>query len=56
MGKCSELKTKTALLENRGRFLLTIIENKIPAVLTFIENETTIIENKPKTAGSAHNH
>ena len=53
---CSRLKTKTVLLENRACFLLTLTENKNPTVLTFIDNEATINENKPKTAGSAHNY
>jgi hypothetical protein len=53
---CSELRISDALLENIGRFLLTITENIIGSLLGLHENELTILRTNSKTSVSAYNN
>ena len=56
LAKCCELRTSAALLENIGRFLLTITENMNASLLGLRENELTILRTNSKTSVSAYNH
>ena len=53
-GRCNELITSVALLDNIAWVLLTLGENETNLLLGLPENELTIVEKSLQTSGSAH--
>jgi hypothetical protein len=54
LGICTGSTTRMVLLANSAPFLLTLVDNKIGALLKLSENELTLIDNSLQTAGLTH--